>query len=878
MRSETAQLIKLQDYKETPYAIDSVSLVFKLKPEATEVVSTLTLSRRNGTDAGTPLALDGDELTLVSVAIDGVTLAQEAYEASATKLIIHNPPADKFQLEVVTNVNPTANTKLEGLYLSKGIYCTQCEAEGFRRITYYYDRPDVLSVFTTRVEADKASNPILLSNGNPQETGDIADTDRHFAVWHDPHPKPAYLFALVAGDLACTSEKYTTASGKPVDLNIYVEKGNEDRTGWSMDSLIRSMRWDEKVFGCEYDLDVFNIVAVSAFNMGAMENKGLNIFNDKYILADSDTATDTDYEGIETVVAHEYFHNWTGNRITCREWFQLCLKEGLTVFRDQEFSSDERSRPVKRIADVIRLKSRQFPEDQGPLSHPVRPTEYKEINNFYTATVYDKGAELVRMIKTILGADGFRKGMDLYFERHDGDASTIEDFISCFEDANAFDLTQFSLWYHQSGTPVVKASGSYDADAKTYTLDLEQINAPTPGQTEKKPFFIPVHFGLVGPNGDDLAYSSVEGAQVDGDLLCLSENKHTVVFHGIGSKPVPSLLREFSAPVKLETGLSREEHIFLMRHDVDPFNRWQAAQTLMTELLIELTNGVEPAGKEAFIEALGHMAADESLDHAFRGFGLMLPSEQAIALEIGKDVDTDAIGNARDAFSKDIGVTLYDIFKRLYDELEMPATFSPDAISAGKRALKLRCLSYLGAAQIAESAALAKAHFDNADNMSDRMGALTILMIWQLAGAQEALKAFEERHKDTALAMDKWLSIAARAPSEDSVAAIRTLTEHPAFSWDNPNRIYALIGGFLGGNTRGFHAVDGSGYNYLAEITLQLDKTNPQVASRMVKSFGNWRSMNAARREKAKAALQGILEADQQLSTDVKEIVELCLD
>ncbi len=370
----------------------------------------------------------------------------------------------------------------------------------------------------------------------------------------------------------------------------------------------------------------------------------------------------------------------------------------------------------------------------------------------------------------------------------------------------------------------------------------------------------------------------MEGAQVDGDLLCLSENKHTVVFHGIGSKPVPSLLREFSAPVKLETGLSREEHIFLMRHDADPFNRWQAAQTLMTELLIELTNGVEPAGKEAFIEALGHMAADESLDHAFRGFGLMLPSEQAIALEIGKDVDTDAIGNARDAFSKEIGVTLYDTFKRLYDQLEMPATFSPDAISAGKRALKLRCLSYLGAAQTAESAALAKAHFDNADNMSDRMGALTILVIWQLAGAQEALKAFEERHKDTALAMDKWLSIAARAPSEDSVAAIRTLTEHPAFSWDNPNRIYALIGGFLGGNTRGFHAVDGSGYNYLAEITLQLDKTNPQVASRMVKSFGNWRNMNAARREKAKAALQGILEADQQLSTDVKEIVELCLD
>ncbi|KZL06076.1 aminopeptidase N [Pseudovibrio sp. Ad26] len=878
MRSETAQLIKLQDYKETPYVIKNVSLVFKLQPEATEVISTLTLSKREGTEAGTALELDGDDLTLTSVAIDGAALAESDYEATPEKLVVHAPPADRFQLEVVTKVNPTTNTKLEGLYLSQGIYCTQCEAEGFRRITYYYDRPDVLSVFTTRIEADKASSPILLGNGNPQDTGDIEGTDRHFAVWHDPHPKPAYLFALVAGDLACISEKYTTASGTPVDLNIFVEKGNEERADWSMDSLIRSMRWDEKVFGREYDLDVFNIVAVSAFNMGAMENKGLNIFNDKYILADSDTATDSDYEGIETVVAHEYFHNWTGNRITCREWFQLCLKEGLTVFRDQEFSSDERSRPVKRIADVIRLKSRQFPEDQGPLSHPVRPTEYKEINNFYTATVYDKGAELVRMIKTILGADNFRKGMDLYFERHDGDASTIEDFIKCFEDATQIDLSHFSLWYHQSGTPVVKAKGSYDEAAKTFTLDLEQINAPTPGQDQKKPFFIPIRFGLVGPNGDDLAYSSAEGAQVDGDLLCLSDNKQTVVFHGIASRPVPSLLREFSAPVKLETGLPREDQIFLMRHDIDPFNRWQAAQTLMTELLIELTNGSEPTGKDAFIEALGHMAADENLDHAFRGFGLMLPSEQAIALEIGKDVDTDAIGNARDAFSKEIGVALYDTFKRIYDALEMPATFNPDALSAGKRALKLRCLTYIAASAGEGSAALAKAHFDAADNMTDRISALNCLVKFELAGAQEAMASFEERHNGTALAMDKWLGVTASAPSKDTIGALRTLTEHSAFSWDNPNRIYALIGGFLGGNTRGFHAADGSGYDYLAEITLQLDKTNPQVASRMVKSFGTWKNMNAERRVKAEAALKRILEADQQLSTDVKEIVELCLN
>ncbi len=878
MKPEAGQLIKLSDYRATSYSIDAVSLVVKLDPEATEVISTLSLSRGADTEAGTPLELDGDELSFVSASIDGTVLSAGSFEATADKLIIHNPPAEPFSLQVITKINPKANTQLMGLYLSEGIFCTQCEAEGFRRITYYYDRPDVLSVFTTRIEADKSAYPILLGNGNPTESGAIEGTERHFAVWHDPHPKPAYLFALVAGDLSCISQKYTTASGNPVDLNIFVEKGNENRADWSMDSLIRSMRWDEKVFGREYDLDVFNIVAVSAFNMGAMENKGLNIFNDKYILADSDTATDTDYEGIETVVAHEYFHNWTGNRITCREWFQLCLKEGLTVFRDQEFSSDERSRLVKRIADVIRLKSRQFPEDQGPLSHPVRPTEYKEINNFYTATVYEKGAELVRMIKTILGADGFRKGMDLYFERHDGDASTIEDFIKCFEEVTGHDLTHFSLWYHQSGTPVLKANGVYDEAAKTFTLELEQETAPTPGQDEKKPFFIPVRFGLVGPNGDDLAFTSVEGAQVDNGLLLLSEAKQSVVFHGIGSKPVSSLLREFSAPVRLETNMSREEQIFLMRHDTDPFNRWQATQTLMTELLIELTNGTEPEGKAAFIEALGHMAEDENLDHAFRGFGLMLPSEQHIALEIGKDVDTDAIGHARDAFSKEIGQALYGTFKRIYDAMEMPATFSPDALSAGKRSLKLRCLSYLGAAQTEESAALAKSHFDNADNMTDRIGALTVLVIWQLAGAHDALKAFEKRHQDTALAMDQWLSLAARAPCEDAIAAIRTLTEHPAFSWDIPNRIYALIGGFLGGNSRGFHAADGSGYDYIAEITLQLDKTNPQVASRMAKSFGTWKNMNAERRVKAEAALKKILNAEQQLSTDVKEIVERCLD
>lgn len=878
MRPESSQLIRLEDYTKTPYIIESVNLVFQLDPEATKVISTLVLSPRDGTEAGQPLVLNGDELTLVEARLNGTALDVDAYTASPDKFELHCAPVERFELQLITQISPAKNTQLMGLYVSEGIYCTQCEAEGFRRITYYYDRPDVLSVFTTRIEAEKAAYPILLGNGNPQETGDIDGTDRHFAVWHDPHPKPAYLFALVAGDLEYISEKYTTSSGREVDLNIYVEKGNQARTGWAMDSLIRSMRWDEDVFGREYDLDVFNIVAVSAFNMGAMENKGLNIFNDKYILADSETATDSDYEGIETVVAHEYFHNWTGNRITCREWFQLCLKEGLTVFRDQEFSSDERSRPVKRIADVIRLKAAQFPEDQGPLSHPVRPTAYKEINNFYTATVYEKGAELVRMIKTILGAEGFRKGMDLYFERHDGDASTIEDFIACFEEANSADLSHFALWYHQSGTPTVKASGRFDEAAKTFTLDLEQTTAPTPGQDEKKPYFIPIRFGLVGANGEDLDFSSVEGAEVKGDLIFLNEGQQSVTFHGVGSAPVPSLLREFSAPVKLETSLPRDELLFLMRHDNDPFNRWQAAQSLMMSILVEMTRGETPEGKDALIEALGHLAQDETLDHAFRGLAIGLPSERDIAQEIGKEVDTDAIGEARDALIKDIGSKLYEPMKRLYAGLDMPQSFSPDAASAGKRRFRNSCLFYMAAARTAEGEALAKAHFDAADNMTDRMGALAVLVSLGLESSKDAMASFEARHSDTPLAMDKWLHIAAISRSEDPIGALRRLSEHPAFSWDVPNRIYALIGGFLGGNPRGFHAADGAGYDYLAEIVLKLDKTNPQVASRMAKSFGTWKNMNAVRREKAKAALTRILESEQQLSKDVKEIVELCLD
>ncbi|MEP0453873.1 MAG: aminopeptidase N, partial [Roseibium sp.] len=543
MRPETAVAIHLEDYAPAPYQIDTVDLDIQLSPRSTDVFARLAVRRHEDTDPGAPLELDGDELELVGLTLDGMPLLENAYSATPSKLTVNAPPEEPFILEIKTRIDPDTNTELMGLYRSSGTYCTQCEAEGFRRITYFLDRPDVLSVYTTRIEARKGDAPILLGNGNPVNAGDLPGTDRHFSVWHDPHPKPSYLFAMVAGDLAHVADTFVTTSGRKVDLKIYVEHGREDRCAWAMDSLKRSMKWDEDVFGCEYDLDVFNIVAVSDFNMGAMENKGLNIFNDKYVLADPETATDQDYANIEAVIAHEYFHNWTGNRITCRDWFQLCLKEGLTVFRDQEFSSDMRSRAVKRIADVRLLKSHQFPEDAGPLAHPVRPRKYTEINNFYTATVYEKGAEVVRMLKTLLGPDGFRKGMDLYLERHDVDATTIEAFLVCFSEATATDLGQFARWYDQAGTPQVEVKSHYDTRAGELTLDISQSIAPLPGQASSEPAVIPLRFGLVGPNGEDMSFDRVTGARLQEDVLILEEQNQSVTFTGLKSRPVVSLLR-----------------------------------------------------------------------------------------------------------------------------------------------------------------------------------------------------------------------------------------------------------------------------------------------------------------------------------------------
>src|SRR3954451_17805517 len=587
MRTEQARPVRLENYRPPDWLVETVELDVSLHPTATKVRATLKMSPNPEAGAPAPIVLDGDGLTLTSLKLDGSMLPADSYVATPDSLTIPQPPAGTCYLQIDTLVDPSANSQLMGLYRSNATYCTQCEAEGFRRITYFLDRPDVMAVYTTRIEAEKSEAPVLLSNGNLIESGDVAGTSHHFAVWHDPFPKPAYLFALVGGNLGCVEDKFVTVSGREVKLRIYVEHGKEDRCGWAMDSLKRSMRWDEEAFGREYDLDIFMIVAVSDFNMGAMENKGLNVFNDKLVLASPDSATDADYASIEGVIAHEYFHNWTGNRITCRDWFQLCLKEGLTVFRDQEFTADQRSRPVKRIADVRGLRAHQFVEDAGPLAHPVRPTLYHEINNFYTPTVYEKGAEVVRMLKVLLGPEKFRKGMDLYFARHDGEAATIDDFVQCFADAAGVDLKQFMLWYAQAGTPEVVVTGTHDPRQQTYRLDIMQTVSPTPGQADKEPMLIPLALGLVGRDGRDLPLQLTEGGTVERGVLSLTKAAQSFVFENVSEAPVPSLNRGFSAPIKLVANLSAEHLRFLAAHDPDPFNRWQAVQTLATRLLIE---------------------------------------------------------------------------------------------------------------------------------------------------------------------------------------------------------------------------------------------------------------------------------------------------
>jgi aminopeptidase N len=879
MRTDTAQPIRLKDYRPPDWLVDTVDLDFSLHPTKTVVRAKLAL-RPNPDSAAAPLVLDGDDIKLVSLKVNGAALPGENYVATPDKLTIPQPPNGPFTLEIETLVDPTANTQLSGLYRTSGNYCTQCEAEGFRRITYFPDRPDVMAVYTTRIEADKAEAPVLLSNGNLTGSGDLSN-GRHFAVWQDPFKKPSYLFALVGGSLAHIEDRFRTMSGRDVVLRIYVEPGKEGRCGYAMESLKRAMRWDEERFGREYDLDIFMIVAVSDFNMGAMENKGLNVFNDKYVLASAETATDTDYAGIEAVIAHEYFHNWTGDRITCRDWFQLCLKEGLTVYRDQEFSADLRSRAVERIGDVRGLRATQFIEDAGPLAHPVRPEQYKEINNFYTTTIYEKGAEVVRMVETLIGAEKFRAGMDLYFERHDGEAATVEQFIQCFADVSDRDFAQFMRWYSQAGTPQVTVKARHDAARKTFTLDIEQQLAPTPGQPEKLPMVIPLAVGLLGNDGKDLPLA---GAAEHG-VIVLDEPRHSFEFTGLAEKPVLSINRNFSAPVKLTTDLTIGDYAFLAAHDSDSFNRWQSVQNISTMLLIRnvvaARAGKTLAGYEPLIEAFAAVLDDKSLEPAFVALTLTPPGEGDIAREIA-NIDTEKLGNDPDAIhatrnalraamGERLGATLVETYRRM----AVPGPYSPDAQSAGRRTLRNACLDLMAATGSAEAFGRAERQYDQADNMTDRFAALSTLTINHAPQSNRVLADFYERYKADALVVDKWFSLQAMVPHSDTLANVRALTAHSAFSFANPNRVRALIGAFAANPTQ-FNRVDGAGYVFVADTVVALDAKNPQIAARLATAFRTWRTMEKDRRAHAEAALKRIKDASS-LSRDLADIVDRAL-
>ncbi|KAA6405992.1 aminopeptidase N [Candidatus Tokpelaia sp.] len=875
-------VFRLEDYRPTPYAIPAVRLAFDLHPTATRVKAELEIARRPNVAAGTPLVLDGNELKLVAVAVDGVPLGHKAYHAAPDRLEIFAPPAGPFTLEIITEINPDKNRSLMGLYRSGGVFCTQCEAEGFRRITYFYDRPDVLATYTVRLTADKTACPVLLANGNRQETGDLPE-GRHFAVWHDPHPKPSYLFACVGGALEALSDRFIAADGKKVELHIYTEPGKTARALYAMDSLKRAFAWDEAKFGRLYDLDIFNIVAVSDFNMGAMENKGLNIFNDKYVLADPQTATDSDYADIERVIAHEYFHNWSGNRITCRDWFQLCLKEGLTVYRDQEFSSDERSRPVQRLIDAAFLTTTQFAEDAGPLAHPVRPRRYAAIDNFYTATVYEKGAELVRMIACLLGEQEFQAGMTLYFTRHDGQACTIEDFIQCFAESSGRNFSRFMLWYEQAGTPQVKADYAYNAGCGSFTLTLEQSLAPTAAGGEAKPMTIPVRFGLVGSDGKDMACKTADKA-VQGDVLLLTQAKQIFHFTGLDSRPVPSLLRGFSAPVRLVTSLSRQERLFLAAYDSDLVNRYQMLRGLLIETLIEAGGAANKANAAGPLPAVSfeiaaaqvQMAENEALEPAFRALCLHLPSEAEIAAAQGSNVNPDAIFAARQAFLHILADTGKTRFLALRQHHNVTSAFSPNAFDAGKRAFTNILAEYIAIAD--NDPEIAAALYTKAGNMTEKLAGLRLLTLYfpTAAATKQALADFEQRFAHEALVMDKWFALQASAAGTDRLETIRQLTRHKLFSYDNPNRVRALIGSFVTQCQTGFHRADGASYRFLAEVILRIDKNNPQLAARLLSFMRSWTQLEQERRSKMQAALQYIAEG-RALSRDVSDIVNRLL-
>ena len=875
MRTDSSDPIRLADYTVPSHLIENVHLDVTLDDVRTRVVASLSI-KPNPAAAKGPLILDGDELELESISLDGKPLAPSHYTLTASTLTLTNPPAGLFTLSIVTRLNPAGNTKLMGLYRSSGIYCTQCEAEGFRRITYFPDRPDVMAVFTTRITARADEAPVLLGNGNLIGSGELQN-GFHFTVWHDPHPKPAYLFALVGGKLGKVGGTFTTRSGRKVDLGIYVERGKENRAGYALDALIRSMRWDEEAFGCEYDLDVFNIVAVSDFNMGAMENKGLNIFNDKYVLASPETATDTDYLNIEAIIAHEYFHNWTGNRITCRDWFQLCLKEGLTVFRDQEFTSDERSRAVKRISDVRTLRSQQFVEDSGPLAHPVRPSSYHEINNFYTPTVYEKGAELIRMLKTLIGADDFKKGMDLYLKRCDGTAATIEDFIACFVEASGKNLDHFAVWYDQAGTPRVGVFERYEPTTKTYRLDFEQSTPATPGQPDKQPVVIPIALGLIDPSGKEMTIEPDTGPLPNG-VFVLDAPTGSLTFKNVMERPVPSLLRGFSAPIILDIALGEEDLLHLFKYDSDSFNRWQAAQSFAMIVLrrcVEAarTGSVVPVDPR-FAEALGSVLNGDN--HALIAQIISLPTESDIARDIGKNIHPDAILTARKAVRAAVGQALASKLAATYDLLDTRESYTPMAESAGRRSLRNVALDLLTAGVRDKGISLAEKQFTTADNMTDRFSALSVLSLYAGETREKALASFEQRFSEDPLVLDKWFALQASIPEQETLDRVKRLMKHPGFSMRNPNRVRSLIGSFAMSNPSQFNRSDGAGYFFLRDTVLELDSTNPQVAARLLGALKTWRLLESNRRGLAAQCLKDIA-ASKKLSPDLQDIVTRAL-
>ena len=864
----------LKDYRPPDYRIDRVDLRFDLDPARTRTRATLAIHRVG--DDTAPLALDGQELELLSIRLDGVDLPPGGYALSPTHLTIADPPA-AFTLEIETATAPQDNLALEGLYVSGGNFVTQCEAEGFRKITYFLDRPDVLAVYTVEIAADKQRYPVLLSNGNPTQSRDLPD-GRHCATWHDPHPKPSYLFALVAGDLACMADHFTTASGRDVALRIYVEPGNEESCGFAMQSLKKAMRWDEERFGLEYDLDIFMIVAVADFNMGAMENKGLNVFNAKYVLARPQTATDADYANIEAIIAHEYLHNWTGNRVTCRDWFQLSLKEGLTVYRDQEFSADMRSRAVARIGDVRTLRARQFPEDAGPLAHPVQPKSYIEINNFYTATVYEKGAEIVRMIDTLIGRDAFANGLALYIERHDGSAATVADFVAAMADASSTDLDQFRRWYDRAGTPRLAVRGEYDAARRTYDLSVTQ----SAGKSGGPALHIPLRVGLLDGAGRDMALRLDGEARQDAAttrVLSVRQPTQTFRFTDIGEAPTPSLLRGFSAPVILDPPPGGTA--FCMVHDSDPFARWEAGQQRATALLLDMVAAIQagdaPSGGEDLAAALETLLrSDSGGDNAFLAQMLTLPGEEYLGNQLDI-VDVEAVHAARQYLRRIIAQRLRTPLLDLYRATAANSAYSPDAAQAGRRTLRNTALGCLAELDDPDMASLCTTQYRDADNMTDRIAALAILCDLDGPARAEALADFHDAWRGDAIVMDKWFALQATSSLPGTLDTVAALLGHAAFSIRNPNRVRALIGAFCTANQLRFHAADGSGYRFLADQVLTLDPINPQVAARLLGPLGPWRRFDAARGALMKTQLERILNNGRALSADVYEIASKSL-